>query len=59
MPAPPASVLGAVGKLVGVHDQMSVLDLPVVQQIVRGIPGSLLVQPDAAQARLPYDIDFE
>jgi len=63
MPEVPPSVLGAVGKLVGAHDTASVSEeliaLPLVQQLMRGIPGSVLVQPDAAQARLPYDITFE
>ena len=61
MPETPPSVLGAVGKLLGAeaHDQATLLDLPLVQQALRGIPGSALVAPDAPQARLPYDITFE
>jgi protease-4 len=42
--------------------QPSVLDivaLPVVRDLLRGIPGSVLVSPDAPQARLPYDIVFD
>jgi hypothetical protein len=52
-------VLGAVGKLVGAHEEATLLDLPFVQAALRGIPGSALVAPDAPQARLPYDITFE
>lgn len=58
-PEAPPSVLGAIGKLIGVHEQASVLDLPLVREALRGIPGSALVAPDAPQARLPYDITFE
>jgi hypothetical protein len=60
LPAPPASVLGTVGKLLGVHEQApSILDLPLTKELLRGIPASVLVAPDGAQARLPYDITFE
>ena len=37
----------------------SVLDLPLVQSLLRGIPSSVLTAPEGAQARLPYDIVFE
>ena len=60
MPEPPASLLGAAGKLLGVHDEApGLFELPLTRALVRGIPGSVLVAPDGAQARLPYDIDFE
>jgi protease-4 len=60
MPAPPASLLGSVGKLLGVHEQAgSILDLPLTKELLRAIPGSVLIAPDGAQARLPYDITFE
>ncbi|MBV8762559.1 MAG: signal peptide peptidase SppA [Deltaproteobacteria bacterium] len=59
MPEAPPSVLSAVSKLVGAHEQASLLDLPLVREALRGIPGSALVAPDAPQARLPYDITFE
>jgi protease-4 len=59
LPAPPSSVLGTVGKLLGVHEQASIFDLPIARALLHGIPGSVLVAPEGAQARLPYDITFE
>jgi protease-4 len=59
LPAPSKSVLGTVGKLLGVHEQESILDLPIARALLHGIPGSVLVAPEGAQARLPYDITFE
>ena len=59
MPEVPHSVLGALTKLIGLPARESVLDLPLVHEALRGIPGSALVAPDAPQARLPYDITFE
>jgi protease-4 len=34
-------------------------DLPAAKALLDGIPASILVDPDAAQARLPYDIVWE
>ena len=34
-------------------------DLPAAKALLDGIPASVLVDPDAAQARLPYDIVWE
>jgi hypothetical protein len=46
--------------LFGVHeDARSLIDLPIARALLRGIPGSVLVAPEGAQARLPYDITFE
>lgn len=58
MPEPGKSVLGTVGKLLGVHEE-SLIDLPIARALLHGIPGSVLVEPEGAQARLPYDITFE
>jgi protease-4 len=38
---------------------MNILDLPIVRSMLAGIPGSILMAPDSAQARLPYEIVFE
>jgi protease-4 len=61
LPEPPKSLLGTAGKLLGVHagDDEGLLGLPLAKQLLRGIPGSALVAPEGAQARLPYDISFE
>jgi len=53
-PEHPAS-LGAAG----VHEQASILQLYDPRALLHGIPGSVLVAPEGAQARLPYDITFE
>jgi hypothetical protein len=52
---------GVIGKLLGVHERAEVplVVLPVVRDLLRGIPASLLVAPDQAQARLPYDLRFD
>jgi len=59
-PKVPASLLGVIGKLLGVSEQATVpfTELPLVKDLVRGIPASVLVAPDVPQARLPYDILF-
>jgi hypothetical protein len=36
----------------------SILDLPVVRDLLRAVPGSVLVSPETPQARLPYEIVF-
>ena len=59
LPEPPASLLGAAGKLLGVHEDAGLLGLPLTRELVRGIPGSVLAAPQGAQTRLPYDITFE
>jgi protease-4 len=38
--------------------QLQVTDLPVIRDLVRGVPPSVLVKPDVPQARLPYEINF-
>ncbi len=60
LPKVPSNLFGVVGNLLGVHEQATVQlgDLPVLRALIRGLPLSLLVAPDAAQARLPYDIQF-
>ena len=61
MPAPPASLLGSLQRLVGgsVAPAFSLTDLPVVKALITGIPASLLVAPNTPQARLPFQIIWE
>jgi protease-4 len=60
LPKLPSSIFGPLGSLLGVKEQQesSVFQLPIVRGLLDGLPASLLVSPDAAQARLPYDIQF-
>jgi protease IV len=61
LPKVSTSLLGTIANLLGAQAQtpLGITDLPVVNDMVRGIPGSVLVSPDVPQARLPYDIVFE
>lgn len=60
LPKTADSVLGVIGKLAGVSAQatLDLADLPALRELFRGIGASWLVAPDAAQARLPYDLEF-
>ncbi|MDX2094036.1 MAG: signal peptide peptidase SppA [Kofleriaceae bacterium] len=61
LPNVPTSLFGALGKLFGVRaeQQLSVTDLPVFKELVRGIPPSILMSPEGAQARLPYEMTWD
>jgi protease IV len=61
LPALPSSLLGTIGKLVGAEANaaLSITDLPIVRQLLQGMPASLLISPGGAQARLPFDIVWE
>jgi protease IV len=61
LPSKPASLFSVVGRLLGASAQapLAVTDLPFVQALLRGLPGSILVAPEGAQARLPYEIGFD
>jgi protease IV len=60
LPDLPSSLLGTLVKLAGVDAQtsMSLGDLPAIKNLLRGVPASVLVAPDAAQARLPFEISW-
>lgn len=61
LPNLPSSLLGTLGNLIGLEAQQSVsaTDLPVIRDLVRGVPASVLVNPTAPQARLPVDFTWE
>jgi protease IV len=61
LPALPSSLLGTIGKLIGAQADtaLSLTDLPVVRELLQGVPASLLVSPGGAQARLPFDIVWQ
>jgi protease-4 len=60
LPKPSSGILGLLG-LGGARESTSLGlgDLPATKALLLGIPASVLVNPDAAQARLPYDIVWE
>lgn len=57
LPNLPSGLLGALGSLFGAkaEQSFSIGDLPMVKTFLQGIPASILVEPEAAQARLPND----
>ncbi len=60
MPEPPTSVLAALVKLAGAStSRLEVTDLPVIRELVRALPLSILVEPLAPQARLPFDVIWQ
>ncbi|HEY5927232.1 MAG TPA: signal peptide peptidase SppA [Kofleriaceae bacterium] len=61
LPKTSGGLFGLIANLLGAQakPQVSLTDLPVLRDLVRGVPGSVLVNPDAPQARLPYDISFD
>jgi protease-4 len=64
LPRPPASLLGAIGDLLGVAAQAApglteLSELPAARQLLQAVPISLLVAPGTPQARLPFDLSWE
>lgn len=61
LPDLPSSWLGAITNLLGLRaeETVSLTDLPAIRDLLRGIPASLLVAPEGAQARLPYQLSWD
>jgi len=61
LPDQPASLLGALGTLIGVSGERisGLAGLPAIRQLLQGVPASLLVDPTRPQARLPFDIVWQ
>ncbi len=61
LPNLPSSLFGTLGSLFGVtaEQPFSITELPTVKAFLRGVPASILVEPEAAQARLPNDFVWE
>ncbi|MEJ7604610.1 MAG: signal peptide peptidase SppA, partial [Kofleriaceae bacterium] len=61
LPDLPSSIFGALGGLLGVKASpaFTVLDVPGIRELVRSVPPSVLVDPTAPQARLPYQMSWE
>jgi hypothetical protein len=59
LPKVPTSLLGVIGNLFSrAPAELPLSELPVFKALVRGVPPSLLVEPDAAQMRLPYVLEL-
>jgi len=59
LPKIPTSLLGVIGNLfTRAPAELPLSELPVFKALVRGVPPSLLVEPDAAQMRLPYVLEL-
>ncbi|HEY4182928.1 MAG TPA: signal peptide peptidase SppA [Kofleriaceae bacterium] len=60
LPTPPTSIFGALGRYVGLHadakNASPFADLPILQQLLRGVPPAMLAEPTAPMARLPLDL---
>jgi protease-4 len=59
LPEVPASLFGLIGSLVGAsraQAPLSLMDIPAIRELLHSIPASMLVEPGAAQARLPFDV---
>jgi len=61
LPALPSSLLGTLGKLIGAEADtaLSITDVPIIRELLQGVPASMLLAPGVAQARLPFDIIWE
>ncbi|HZJ64063.1 MAG TPA: signal peptide peptidase SppA, partial [Kofleriaceae bacterium] len=61
LPALPSSLLGTIGKLIGAEADtaLSITDVPIIRELLQGVPASMLLAPGVAQARLPFDIIWE
>jgi protease-4 len=63
LPNLPTGLFGQLGKLIGlrVEDQQKTitpLDLPIMRDLLQGVPGSVLVDPSKPQARMPFDLSW-
>jgi protease-4 len=61
LPDQPASLLGALGTLIGVSSERApgLSELPAIRQLLQGVPASILVDPGKPQARLPFAISWQ
>jgi protease IV len=61
LPKVSSGLLGLLTGLTGAQARptFEITDLPVIRQLLRSVPASVLVNPAGAQARLPYEITFE
>ncbi len=61
LPSIPSSLFGPLGRFVGVsaQAQMSPFELPILRELVKGLPTSVLVDEQGAQARLPFQLSWD
>ena len=61
LPKPSSSLLGTLGDLIGARAQAtpSMIEIPIIRDLLHNLPASLLVSPEGAQARLPFDISWQ
>ncbi|HEU4735343.1 MAG TPA: signal peptide peptidase SppA, partial [Kofleriaceae bacterium] len=61
LPQLPSSLLGTLGQLLGVRaeDALPVTELPVIKELLQGVPVSALVAPGVPQMRLPFAVSWE
>jgi len=61
LPRRPQGLLSTIADLLGVASEtaLSLTDLPLVKQLVEGIPASVLLAPGVAHARLPFDVAWQ
>lgn len=61
LPNLPSSIFGTLGNLLGVRAEpsLSIIDIPGIRELVKSIPPSMLADPTAPQARLPYQLSWD
>jgi hypothetical protein len=64
LPDQPASLLGALGTLIGVSSVSGERtpgpsELPAIRELLHGVPASILVDPSKPQARLPFTVSWQ
>ncbi|HVV82839.1 MAG TPA: signal peptide peptidase SppA, partial [Kofleriaceae bacterium] len=66
LPRVRTGLLGVLGSLAGVSasadgatDAAGLASIPLLRQVLAALPASLLAEPDAVQARLPFDLVWE
>ncbi len=60
LPRPPPNVLGVLESLLGIEQvDASPLAIPALRELLRSVPASLLLAPEAAQERLPFELRFK
>jgi hypothetical protein len=61
LPDVSTSLLATLGGLLGLRaeESVSITDLPAVRDLLHSVPASMLVSPEGAQARLPYQLSWD
>lgn len=62
LPNVPSSLFGPLGRFIGVGaqaPQMSPFELPILRELIKGIPASVLVNEGGAHARLPFQLSWD